>query len=91
MGKCRRCGKWCYPHRWLKRKKPRLLVLRLLCTGYWVEEFEYEVCDECSDAFDDFLEGKATPEVERGCKNCGSLKVEDGCKFCPDCGAKVVE
>lgn len=23
-------------------------------------------------------------------RNCGSLRVEGGCAFCPDCGAKVV-
>ena len=55
----------------------------------YASEYMYPVCIECSRAFESFMRGEEIPAIERGCRNCGSLKAEDGCAFCPDCGAKV--
>ena len=91
MDKCKRCGKPLDTKRWLCREVPRRkLALGFLCTGYWVEEFKYSVCAQCSRDFEDFMKGKEIAEIQRGCSNCGSLKTEDGFRFCPDCGAKVI-
>lgn len=36
------------------------------------------------------MKGKEIAEIQRGCSNCESLKTEDGSRFYPDCGEKVI-
>lgn len=90
MSRCKRCGKPLDTVRSLRHCVPeRKLGIRIMGRGYYVSEFKHPVCLECSRAFEAFMAGEEIPAIERGCRNCGSLRVEDGCAFCPDCGAKV--
>lgn len=90
MSKCERCGKPLDTIRTLCHSVPhRKLGIRISGEGYYATESRHPVCIECSRAFEAFMRGEEIHAIERGCRNCGSLKVEDGCAFCPDCGAKV--
>ena len=92
MSRCERCGKPLDTVRCLTNYVPhRKLGFRISGEVRYASEYMYPVCIECSRAFESFMRGEEIPAIERGCRNCGSLKVEDGCAFCPDCGAKVVD